>query len=137
MSEHVVCRLDEIPAGSSKRVTVGKRDIAIFNVGGRLSAIANRCPHEGAQLCLGKVTGVVRADRPGQYRMEREGEMVRCPWHGWEFDLETGKSYCDPQRLKVKAFDVAVKPGSDLVEGPYTIETYDVQVRDSYVVLTL
>ncbi|WP_068298362.1 Rieske (2Fe-2S) protein [Pararhodobacter sp. CCB-MM2] len=137
MTEHVVCRLDEIPVGSAKRVSIGPRDIAIFNVGGKLSAIANRCPHEGAQLCLGRVSGSARADRPGQHRLEREGELVRCPWHGWEFDLATGKSYCDPERMKVRSFEVSVKPGDTLAEGPYQIETFEVSVRDAYVVLTL
>lgn len=137
MTDHVVCRLDEIPVGSSRRVSAGGRDIAIFNVGGQLSAIADRCPHEGASLCLGRVTGVVRADAPGQYRLEREGELVRCPWHGWEFDLKTGKSYCDPNRMKVRTFDVSVKAGETLAEGPYRIEVFEVAVRDEYVVVTL
>lgn len=137
MTDHVVCRLDEIPAGTSKRVSINGRAIAIFNVAGTLSAIGDRCPHEGASLCLGRVTGVVRADGPGNYRLEREGELVRCPWHGWEFDLKTGKSYCDPARLKVRTFDVQVKPGETLAEGPYTIDVFDVVVRDDYVVVSL
>ncbi|MFC7705468.1 Rieske (2Fe-2S) protein [Plastorhodobacter daqingensis] len=137
MPEHVVCRLDEIPAGQSRRFTIGKRDIAIFNVNGALSAIADRCPHEGASLCAGRVTGLVQSDGPGSYRMEREGELVRCPWHGWEFDLRTGQSYCDPARMKVRTFGVKVMPGAGLQEGPYTIEVYDVAVRDDYVVVTL
>lgn len=137
MTDHVVCRLEDIPAGSSRRVTVNGRDIAIFNVGGDLSAIADRCPHEGASLCLGRVTGVVRSDAPGQYRLEQEGELVRCPWHGWEFDLKSGKSYCDPKRMKVRTFDVAVRPGETLAEGPYRIEVFSVAVRDDYVVVSL
>ncbi|WP_127104107.1 Rieske (2Fe-2S) protein [Pararhodobacter zhoushanensis] len=137
MTDHVVCRLDEVPAGASKRVSINGRAIAIFNVAGTLSAIGDRCPHEGASLCLGRVTGVVRADGPGNYRLEREGELVRCPWHGWEFDLKTGKSYCDPTRLKVRTFDVQVKPGETLAEGPYTIDVFDVAVRDDYVVVSL
>ena len=137
MAEHVVCKLEEIPEGEARRFTIGKRDIAIFNIRGELAAIADRCPHEGASLCKGKVSGLVQSDGPGDYRMEREGELVRCPWHGWEFDLRTGRSYCDPTRMKVRTFDVQVRPGETLAEGPYQIEVYDVSVRDDYVVLTL
>jgi len=137
MTDHVVCRLAEIPAGASRRVTVNGRDIAIFNVAGQLSAIADRCPHEGASLCLGRVTGVVSASAPGEQVLERAGELVRCPWHGWEFDLKTGQSFCDPTRMKVRTFGVTVKPGEALAEGPYRIEVFAVSVRDDYVVLTV
>ena len=44
--------------------------------------------------------------------------MVKCPWHGWEFDIRTGKSWCDPSRVRVRQYPVAVKPGTELVEGP-------------------
>ncbi len=33
---------------------------------------------------------------PGEYRMSRPGEMLKCPWHGWEFDIRTGQSWCEP-----------------------------------------
>jgi nitrite reductase/ring-hydroxylating ferredoxin subunit len=137
MTDHVVCKLDEIPEGKARRFAVGKRDIAIFNVNGKLSAIADRCPHEGASLCKGKISGLVQSDRPGDFRLERAGELIRCPWHGWEFDLSTGQSYCDPARMKVRTFHVKVSPGSELEEGPYQIEVYDVSVRDNYVIVTL
>jgi Ferredoxin subunits of nitrite reductase and ring-hydroxylating dioxygenases len=137
MPDYVVCKLTDIPLGQSRRVTAGKRDIAIFNVQGNLHAIADRCPHEGGSLCKGIITAFVASDEPGEYRLERHGEMVRCPWHGWEFDILTGKSYCDPTRMKVRSYDVKVAPGETLAEGPYQIEIYDVSVKDDYVVVTL
>jgi len=137
MAQHVVCRSDEIPVGGSRRVNVAGRDIAIFNVDGTFAAIANRCPHEGASLCKGRIYGLIRSDEPGQYWVERPGELVRCPWHGWEFDIRTGKSYCDPARTRVKSYDVSVTKGSALQEGPYQIEVYEVSLQDNYVVLTL
>ena len=137
MPDYVVCKLSDIPQGEARRFTAGKRDVAIFNVQGVLHAIADRCPHEGASLCKGKITALVDSDGPGDYRLERRGELVRCPWHGWEFDILTGKSYCDPNRLKVRSYDVKVSPGSDLAEGPYQIEVYDVSVQDDYVIVTL
>ena len=73
--------------------------------------------------------------RPGQYRVTREGELLRCPWHGWEFDIRTGRSWCDPQRTRVKSYDVAVEPGSKLVEGPYKAEVFPVSIEHDYVVV--
>jgi 3-phenylpropionate/trans-cinnamate dioxygenase ferredoxin subunit len=63
--------------------------------------------------------------------------MVRCPWHGWEFDLATGRSYCDPARMKVRTFGVKVCPVAALEEGPYRIEVFPVRVEDAYVVVSL
>ena len=55
--------------------------------------------------------------------------MMRCPWHGWEFDLRTGKSWCDPQRTKVRAFDLKVEEGAALVEETLLrAETFPVSI---------
>lgn len=136
-SRHVVARVDEIAPGTSRLVNVEGRDIAIFNVAGEFLAIANRCPHEGADLCKGKLVPLIESDEPGVVKLSRHGELVRCPWHGWEFDLRTGKSWCDPSRTRVKSYDVAVEHGAKLVEGPYRTEVYKISVDDDYVVLEL
>jgi nitrite reductase/ring-hydroxylating ferredoxin subunit len=136
-SRHVVARVDEIAEGKSKLVNVEGRAIAIFNVKGEYLAIANRCPHEGADLCRGSVVPLIESDTPGVVRLSRHGELVRCPWHGWEFDLRTGKSWCDPSRTRVKSYDVKVERGAALVEGPYQTEVYKISVEDEYLVLEL
>ncbi|MFZ2099765.1 MAG: Rieske 2Fe-2S domain-containing protein [Oricola sp.] len=135
--QHVVARVGEIAAGTSKLVHVEGRDIAVFNVAGEFFAIANRCPHEGADLCKGKLVALIESDDPGVIRLSRHGELVRCPWHGWEFDLRTGKSWCDPARTRVKSYDVAVERGASLVEGPFQTEVYKISADDDYVVLEL
>jgi nitrite reductase/ring-hydroxylating ferredoxin subunit len=136
-TRHVVCRADEIAPGAAKRFEIEGREIAVFNVNGEFAAISDRCPHEGASLCKGKIVGLAQSDEPGQYRIEREGEFVRCPWHGWEFDLKTGRSWCDPARTRVKSYDVSVAGGAQLVEGPYRIETYEVSREGEYVVVSI
>src|SRR5437660_1746670 len=67
----------------------------------------------------------------------RLGEIIRCPWHGWEFDIRTGQSYCDPRRFRAKAYPVNVEPGSAVVKGPYVAETVKVAVESDYVVVDL
>jgi 3-phenylpropionate/trans-cinnamate dioxygenase ferredoxin subunit len=137
MNRHVVCTAAELPPGARKVVEVENREIALFNVEGRLHALLNRCPHGGAAICSGVITGLAQSDGPGDYRMERRGEFLRCPWHGWEFDMATGQSWCDPRRMKLRPFDVSLEAGADLVRGPYVAERYPVTVEDAYVVVEL
>jgi nitrite reductase/ring-hydroxylating ferredoxin subunit len=137
MTRHVVATADEIPPGARKIVEVQGREIGIFNLEGEFFAIANRCPHEGASLCKGRIVGLVEADEPGAYRYSRKNELVRCPWHGWEFDIRTGKSWCDPRRTKVRSYDLKLEQGSALGEVELRAETFPVSVEKQYVVIEL
>lgn len=137
MTKHVVAAADEIPIGGRKLVEIKGRPIAVFNVKGEYFALYDKCPHEGGSLCQGKLTSLVDSSGPGDYRVSREGEIVRCPWHGWEFDVRTGKSYCDPVRLRVRNYAVTVEPGRRLVEGPYQAETFPVSVEGEYLVVDI
>jgi 3-phenylpropionate/trans-cinnamate dioxygenase ferredoxin subunit len=135
MPRHVVARAADLPPGSRKLVKVGTREIVIFNIKGELFALSDRCPHRGGSLARGRLTGVVSSSAPGTYDYARPGEIIRCPWHGWEFDVRTGRSRCDPQRLRLMNYAVTVEPGARLVEGPYGAETFQVGVEDDYVVV--
>jgi 3-phenylpropionate/trans-cinnamate dioxygenase ferredoxin subunit len=61
--------------------------------------------------------------------------MLRCPYHGWEFDLLTGQSYCEPDSVKARQYNVTVEDGEALAKGPFVAETFKVTVEDSYLVL--
>lgn len=143
MARHVVATAREIAPGGRLRVTVDGRAIVIFNAGGKLYAIRDTCPHRGANLSDGKVVGALASSAPGHYQYDPERVLVRCPWHMWEFDLATGRSWIDPARLRIKPYAVDVVPGGDLhgdeqsclVPGPYVAETFAVDVEEEYVVL--
>jgi len=149
MSRHIVATIAEIPPGSRKIVEVAGRSIGIFNLAGELFALRNSCPHQGGELCRGPVSGFVTSTGPGDYALSRPGEIVRCPWHSWEFDIRTGQSWFDPQRMRVRRYEVTVEPGSALPaatdaadgagreRGPYVAETYPVSIEQDYVVLEL
>jgi 3-phenylpropionate/trans-cinnamate dioxygenase ferredoxin subunit len=137
MSRHVVASTREIPPGSRKLFNVKGRPIAIFNLAGEFYGMLNRCPHQGGSLCEGIVTGLVESPSPGEYTYSRDGEIVRCPWHGWEFDIRTGQSYCDPDRIRTKAYPVAAESGASVVNGPYIAETVPVRVEEDYVVVDM
>ena len=84
----------------------------------------------------------------GEFQYSRAGEIVRCPWHGWEYDLRTGQSWFDPARVMVRRYEVSVEPGAQLLTevkappgmeglepGPYVAETYPVSVEQEYVLV--
>jgi nitrite reductase/ring-hydroxylating ferredoxin subunit len=121
MARYVVGTVDDIPPGERKIAEIGGRTVGVFNVGGEYFAVLNRCPHQGGSLCSGRQTGLVTSSRPGEYTVTRSGEIIRCPWHGWEFDLRTGQSWFDPAAVRVRRYDVSVEPGavmmSELAQG--------------------
>jgi nitrite reductase/ring-hydroxylating ferredoxin subunit len=99
-----VAAADEIPPGGRKIVEIGGRSIGVFNLGDEYVALRNRCPHQGGPLCSGMLFSAIAAELPGEYERTRPGEIIRCPWHGWEFDLRTGGSWFDPQRVRVRRY---------------------------------
>ncbi len=144
MPRYVVATVAEIPPGERKIVEVAGRSIGIFNLDGEYFALRNRCPHQGGPLCLGKQSGFVRSAGPGDYQYSRQGEILKCPWHGWEFDIRTGQSWFDPAKVRVRQYEVVVTEGAaleppipGLEPGPYLAETYPVTVEEHYLVLDL
>ncbi|MGV6874547.1 Rieske (2Fe-2S) protein [Pseudochelatococcus sp. B33] len=137
MKKIVVCRVSEFPEGTRRLETIAGRPIVIFNVKGEFFALLNRCPHQAASLCHGVLTGVAESSEPGLIEYSRQGEMLRCPWHGWEFDVRTGQSWFNPLHTKVKLYPTEVRSGSELIKGDYKAETFEVELRDDYVVVTV
>ena len=138
-----VCRVEELPVGSRRTVEVGGRSIGVFNVNGSLHAIRNVCPHQMAPLCEGRVSGTTLPSKVGEWNYGMEGRVIRCPWHGWEFDLATGKSVFNPHKVRVKCYEVAVQREDGTVgsrsvaegEEDPTVETYEVKVEEAWVVV--
>jgi nitrite reductase/ring-hydroxylating ferredoxin subunit len=137
MSREVLARAAEVPPGTCKIVTARGREIGVFNIKGEFYALSNRCPHKGAELCRGMIVGLPQSDAPGEYRISRPGEFIRCPWHGWEFEIRTGQSWCDPNSVRARNFKVSVEPGSELLKGPYVVETFSVSVEEDYLVIDM
>ena len=135
MASHVVAAVADIPPGARKRVDAGGRTIVVFNLGGEFFALSDRCPHLGGSLHLGVQTALVQSAEPGDYVRSRVGEVIRCPWHGWEFDIRTGRSFCEPRRIRARRFGVSVKPGAEIAAGRLAAESFRVRVEDQYVVV--
>lgn len=96
-------RCEDIPLREGRAVRVGSREIAIFNLGDRFLAVANRCPHRSGPLADGIVSG----------------GMVVCPLHAWKVDLESGQvTRPADESACVETFHARVEAGSVLVELP-------------------
>ncbi|HYM68134.1 MAG TPA: Rieske (2Fe-2S) protein [bacterium] len=132
MSRCVVGRVAELPPGSRKVVVVDGRSIGVFNIRGRFFALRNRCPHQGAPLCLGKIKGTTLPGKPYERVYARDDEIIQCPWHGWEFEIETGRTYFNPHRMRVKTYDVTVER---VEPEDVTLETFPVTTEGDLVIL--
>lgn len=89
----------EMHPGTSKIVSINGKMIAVFNIGGSIHAISNACAHKGGPLGEG----------------ELEGKTVVCPWHGWAYDVTTGKCLTSP--ATVQKFSVKVEGDDILVDA--------------------
>ena len=116
MTLHRVCARDELSPGECRIVEVGGRSIGVYNVKGEYHALLNRCPHGGAPLCRGIVSGLSTSEGPGRpVDWTMDGEIVRCPWHGWEYEIATGETVTEPV-IRVKTFPVVIDDGDLMVE---------------------
>lgn len=113
-----VCRADELAPGEKRRVTVGRKGIVLCrSAAGEFYAVSDNCPHQGASMCRGKLDGLMFATTPGRYEYGREGEILRCPWHAWEFDVTTGHSVWGEEGFRLATYPVTVEQG-DVYIGP-------------------
>ncbi|GAA3413456.1 Rieske (2Fe-2S) protein [Paenibacillus hodogayensis] len=110
MTVHYVAEADDIAEGKRIIVEVEGRSIGVYRVKGELYALHNRCPHEGAQLCKGRICGTTLPSPVYEYEYGRHGELVRCPWHGWEFEIKTGKSVFS-DKVRTRSYKVRVDAG--------------------------
>lgn len=132
---HVVCRVEELRPGGRKIIEVDGKSIGVFNVDGQFYALRNVCPHQFAPLCEGRITGTRLPSDVGEYKWGMDGQIIRCPWHGWEFDITTGKSIFNPHRVCVKSYEVVVE--SSAAEDIPSVETFDVEIEQEMVVLVV
>ena len=121
------------PAGFSE-------GIGIFNVRGEFFALRNVCPHMGAPVCRGYVAGtsepLLRGDGAPEPNWVRDGEILTCPWHRWEFEIKSGRTIF-PSGKRLRHFPVTVE--SRLAEARLRrgVETYPVLVDEATLILDL
>ena len=106
--EYVLGDLSDFPEGGHRVVKVGRREIGVFNVGGKLYGLPNVCPHQTGPLCEGKPalgTLVARSDNDWKFEWVNEGEIVACPWHGLEYHVPTGQCLAYPN-ITLRSYEI-------------------------------
>ena len=94
MKEYLLGKIEDIPEGRGRAFKAGTRTVAVFRSNGKIYAIANRCVHKGASICDGDLSD--------------NGKVVRCPWHNWAFDLETGR-HCLDRTERLRTYEVKLE----------------------------
>ena len=92
-----VCPLDELPPGEVKLVRAGELTVCVYNLGGELYAIEDRCSHDDGPLCEGD--------------FDAEEGVAVCPRHGARIEICTGRPLSLPAVLPVETFPVRVEDG--------------------------
>lgn len=112
--EHVVGEPSDFPEGVHRVVRAGRREVGVFNIGGKLYGLPNLCPHQTGPLCAGRkpATGALISRRENDWKFEwvNEGEVVACPWHGLEYHVPTGQCLAYPN-VKLRSYEVFVEDG--------------------------
>ena len=112
-------QVNTFESGKLYAIHVADIDVVLVRQENKFFAIRDACPHRGAKLSNGLLTGEVVAYRPGEEpKLLRQGECIVCPWHGWKVDIRTGCSLLEPDRITVKRYDVHIEDGRVLVVLP-------------------
>jgi nitrite reductase/ring-hydroxylating ferredoxin subunit len=106
-----VCKKNDLRPGEIMEATFGRIPIVVCRTSdGRFYAFANRCIHQGAPLAKGKLCGTsAPTDQVGEYNYVREGEILRCPWHGREFDVKNEGCMLADSKSRLRNFKVSVE----------------------------
>lgn len=110
MKRYIVCKREQLRPGEMRAVKVGGRRIAVACLGEKsYRAVADTCPHEMASLARGKIEKMWLSDEVGHHRAAEKKYVIVCPWHNFEFDLDTGLSPCEPARLRIKTYKASLE----------------------------
>ena len=110
----------ELPPGTSTTVKAFGTTVAIFNVEGQVFALSNHCPHHGGPPATAVSRVPPLPSQPYEYRYGREGRVLTCPWHGWEFDIESGRTIFDPS-VRVKIYEARIEKGEIVLTRRRTV----------------
>ena len=117
MTTYDVCAADDVAAGQMLAARAGMTPVVLIRTSaGKLHGLVDRCIHQGGPLSRGRLQPATVGDRPGEYREDDGQAIVKCPWHGFEFDVATGCALFDARR-RVRPLRVREESGRVLVEA--------------------
>jgi 3-phenylpropionate/trans-cinnamate dioxygenase ferredoxin subunit len=105
-----VCALSDLRPDAIREVRVGPLRAAAAVHDGRVYVFQAQCPHRGGPLIRGAIRARVSAERPGEIVLDQERPVVTCPWHNFEYSLDTGEALWNP-KLCIRVFPTEVIDG--------------------------
>ncbi len=106
----------DFPLGEFRILDIDGNSVGVIRLAdGAIHAIRNHCPHKGAPVCRGIVGGTWPPSAPGELAYAQVGEVLVCPWHGYEYDIRTGRELFREVPMVLRKFPVAVENGRVLV----------------------
>ena len=109
MAEHFLGSLDSFPDRQIVPVSVKGRTIGVVRSGEGVFAFANRCPHHGAPMCSGRISGTMLPSDPDEFHFGLDGLVVKCPWHAYEFNVQSGEPIGGIMRARLPTFATVVR----------------------------
>ena len=107
---HAVGALTDFPPGKFVIMDVAGQDLGVIRLAsGEMRAVKNWCPHKGAPICRGLVGGTWPPATQEALAYDRDGEVLVCPWHGFEYDLNTGKEMFGTGITRLRMYPVTVE----------------------------
>lgn len=114
--KQVICSSEDLPAGGMVGGQLGPMPIVVVRTDdGELYGLLDKCLHMGGRLSKGKILTAQGSDGCGHYVEETGRLIVKCPWHGYEYDLKTGATLFDDD-LKLRTFTVRDEDGQIVAE---------------------
>jgi nitrite reductase/ring-hydroxylating ferredoxin subunit len=114
--KQVVCRKDELGPGKIISGQVGPIPVVVIRASdGTLYAMVAKCLHQGGPLDKGKLYEHMTSEEVGEYIPDKAHEILKCPWHGFEYDIRTGCVVADPSR-RLQQFTVREEGDEIVVE---------------------
>ena len=113
---HDVGNLEAFPVGRMVPVAIPGKDIGVLRTpAGQLHAVKTHVRTKALRLCLGATDGTFLPSSPGELTFGMQYEVIRCPNHGWEFGLETGREVFKDTHYRIVRYHVQVLDGRVLV----------------------
>lgn len=108
---------DELAPGEMRSVQAGEVAVVVVRkLDGSYRALRDRCSHQGGTLSKGRLEPMVEGTAVGEYRYSTSRQVLRCPLHQFEFDVDTGLSPADPNRVRVRRYPVTIADGKLYLE---------------------
>ena len=106
---HNIGKLADFPERKVVPADAGGRTVGVLRHGEEIFAFSNRCPHQGAPMCRGQAAGTMLPSEPDEYHFAMDGLVVKCPWHAYEFNVQTGESVCGIMRAKLPVYKTEIR----------------------------